>query len=79
MPKSIAKVLVGGVLDRCGIAGPMRIAYYGFYNKTQSKKMKSIIRHGGGQAEIDNNVKYFQNFSNVNTIILRIMLVLGIN
>jgi hypothetical protein len=74
MPKSIAKVLVGGVLDRCGIAGPMRIVYYGFYNKTQSKKMKSIIRHDGGQAEIDNVIKeYLQRFSDANPKILRII------
>jgi len=63
--------ITGRILDsnnNYGIAGPMRIAYYGF-----GLKVRSILNHGGGQAEIDNAIKYFQNFSGTNPNILRII------
>jgi len=63
------KRLVGEVLDKCGVAGMARGIYYSF-----GVKVRSILNHGGGQAEIDNAIKeYLQRFSGVNPNILRII------
>jgi len=63
------KRLVGGILDKCGVAGMARGIYYSF-----GVKVRSILNHGGGQAEIDNAIKeYLQRISGVNPNILRII------
>jgi hypothetical protein len=59
----------GRILDsgKYGVAGPMRLNYYSF-----GLKMRGILNHGGGRAEIDNAIKeYLQRISNVNPNILR--------
>jgi len=62
---------IGRILDSdsYGVAGMARGIYYSF-----GLKVRGILNHGGGQAEIDNAIKeYLQRFSDANPKILRII------
>ena len=47
---------IGEVLNGRGVAGPMRRTYYSF-----AMKMWGIICHGGGQEEINNAIRDYQD------------------
>jgi hypothetical protein len=61
------KRLIGGILDKCGVAGMMRGTYYSF-----GVKIQSLIRHNR-QADINDAIKYYQDRFGANPSILRII------
>ena len=67
-PDNLVGETISRILDRCGVAGPMRATYHSF-----GKKIWSIAQKHGDQLSINDAIAQYQTYYGANPEILKII------
>ncbi|KUO87628.1 MAG: hypothetical protein AT715_05495 [Thermoproteus sp. JCHS_4] len=67
-PDNLVGETISRILDRCGVAGPMRATYHGF-----GRKIWSIAQKHGDQSSINDAIAQYQTHYGANPEILKII------
>jgi hypothetical protein len=67
-PDNLVGETISRILDRCGVAGPMRATYHSF-----GRKVWSIAQKHGDQSSINDAIAHYQTYYGADPEILKII------
>jgi hypothetical protein len=68
-PDNLVGETISRILDRCGVAGPMRATYHGF-----GRKVWSIAQKHGDQSSINDAIAHYQTYYGADPETLKIII-----
>jgi hypothetical protein len=68
-PDNLVEKAISRILDRCGVAGPMRATYHSF-----GRKVWSIAQKHGDQSSINDAIVHYQTYYGADPETLKIII-----